>query len=85
MGPMKNIKKTIDTIKKTRERLGLPIGIMLDTKGPEIRIGKFKEATIELVDGDNFTLTTRDIIGDKTIVSVLYEGLPKDVKKAIGY
>ena len=74
-------KKTIDTIKKTREKLDLPIGIMLDTKGPEIRIGNFNEEEIKLAQGDSFTLTTRNIIGDKTIVSVLYEGLPKDVKK----
>ena len=40
-------KETIDIIKKTRERLDLPIGIMLDTKGPEIRIGNFKEEEIE--------------------------------------
>ncbi|NMB26800.1 MAG: pyruvate kinase, partial [Tissierellia bacterium] len=74
-------KETIDIIKKTRERLDLPIGIMLDTKGPEIRIGNFKEEEIELTEGDNFTLTTKDIIGDKTIVSVLYQDLPKDVKE----
>ena len=43
-------KETIDIIKKTRERLDLPIGIMLDTKGPEIRIGNFKEEEIELTE-----------------------------------
>ncbi len=60
--------------------MGLPIGIMLDTKGPEIRLGKFKE-DIELKDGDIFTLTTKDIMGDKTKVSVSYEGLPPWCKK----
>ena len=74
-------KKRIDSIKKLREELELPIGIMLDTKGPEIRIGTFKEEEIELEDGDIFTLTTRDIVGDKTQVHVSYEELPKDVKK----
>jgi pyruvate kinase len=74
-------KKRIDTIKKLREELDLPIGIMLDTKGPEIRIGSFGEEEIELKDGDSFTLTTRDIVGDKTQIHVSYEGLPKDVKK----
>ena len=73
-------KSRIDMVKKVREEMGLPIGIMLDTKGPEIRLGKFKE-DVELKDGAMFTLTTKDIIGDKTIVSVSYEGLPKDVKK----
>lgn len=72
-------KKRIDTIKKVREELNLPIGIMLDTKGPEIRLGDFEEGTIELEQGDIFTLTSRDILGDKTIVNVSYEGLPNDV------
>ncbi len=55
---------------------------MLDTKGPEIRLGDFKEGTIELEEGDLFTLTTRDILGDKSIVNISYEGLPpQDVKE----
>ncbi len=74
-------KKTIDNIKEVRDELDLPIGIMLDTKGPEIRLGNFKEGPIELNYGDKFTLTTRDILGDKTIVSQSYEDLPKDVQK----
>lgn len=74
-------KIRIDNIKKVRKELGLPIGIMLDTKGPEIRLGDFKEGTIELELGNIFTLTTRDILGDKEIVNVSYEGLPKDIEK----
>lgn len=74
-------KKRIDTIKKLREELDLPIAIMLDTKGPEIRIKTFKSGEVTLQTGDIFTLTTRDVEGDETIVSVSYEGLPKDVSK----
>lgn len=74
-------KKRIDNIKKVREQLKMPIGIMLDTKGPEIRLGDFKEGIIEIEEGDVFTLTTRDILGDKSIVSISYKGLPKDVNK----
>ena len=74
-------KNRIDTIKKVRKELNLPIAIMLDTKGPEIRLGDFKEGTIELEEGDLFTLTTRDILGDKSIVNISYEGLPQDVKE----
>jgi len=80
-GTYEEHKKRIDTIKKLRDELDLPIGIMLDTKGPEIRIGTFKEEEIELADGDSFTLTTREIVGDKTKVQVSYKGLPKDVTK----
>ncbi len=74
-------KNRIENIKKVREELKLPIGIMLDTKGPEIRLGNFKDESIEIEEGDIFTLTTRDILGDKTIVSVSYENLPSDLHK----
>jgi len=74
-------KKRIDIIKKLREELDLPIAIMLDTKGPEIRIKTFKNGEVTLQTGDIFTLTTREVEGDETIVSVSYEGLPKDVSK----
>lgn len=73
-------QKTIDNIKAVREELDLPIAIMLDTKGPEIRLGDFKDGPIEVKPGDEFTFTTRDILGDQNIVSISYEGLPKDVK-----
>ena len=79
-GTYEEHKKRIDTIKKIRDELDLPIAIMLDTKGPEIRLKKFKEGTVNLSDNDTFTLTTRDIVGDETIVAVSYEGLPQDVK-----
>ena len=57
----------------------LPIAIMLDTKGPEYRIGTFAAGHIELHDGDAFTFTTRPVEGDETIVSVNYAGLPHDL------
>ncbi len=72
-------KKKIDMIKEVRERLGLPIAIMLDTKGPEYRIGTFKDGKISLSDGDTFIFTTDDIVGDKTRVSVNYDGLANDL------
>ncbi len=74
-------KKRIDTIKKLREELDLPIAIMLDTRGPEIRLKYFKEGEVTLNAGDIFTLTTRDVEGDQNIVSVTYVGLSQDVKK----
>ncbi|WP_054251714.1 pyruvate kinase [Neofamilia massiliensis] len=70
----------IDRIRKVADKLGLSIAIMLDTKGPEIRLGDFKDGQIEVEIGDTFTLTTRDILGDKTIVSVSHQGLASDVK-----
>ncbi|MDD6527140.1 MAG: pyruvate kinase, partial [Oscillospiraceae bacterium] len=56
----------IKMIKKVRKKLGLPIAIMLDTKGPEYRIKTFKNGRVTLKDGDTFTFTTGDIIGDET-------------------
>lgn len=79
-GTYEEHQKTIDNIKEVRDEMGLPIAIMLDTKGPEIRIGEFKNDSFEIKQGDIFTLTTRDILGDETIVSVSYKDLPKDVK-----
>ncbi len=69
----------IDMIKRVRERLDMPIAIMLDTKGPEYRIKTFKNGKISLKSGDMFTLTTEDIIGDEKRVSVNYKGLTSDL------
>ena len=73
-------KARMDAVKAARKELGMPVGIMLDTKGPEIRTKTYKDGKIEIVEGQDFTLTTRDIEGDNTIVSITYEGLPQDVK-----
>ncbi len=65
----------IAMIKRIRERKKVPLPIMLDTKGPEFRIKTFADGKITLKDGDTFTFTTDDIIGDKNRVSVSFEGL----------
>lgn len=74
-GDLEQHGKMIALVKKVREELGLPIAIMLDTKGPEYRIGSFKDGRITLHDGDVFTFTTEDIDGDQNIVSVSYKGM----------
>ncbi len=78
-GSREEHQKKIDTIKKVRSALELPIAIMLDTKGPEFRIRTFQDGKITLRDGDPFTFTTRDIVGDQAQVSVSYAGLTKDL------
>ena len=69
----------IENLKKAREELGKPIALLMDTKGPEIRIKTFETEKIYLEQGAGFTLTTRDIIGNKEIVSVSYDRLPGDL------
>ena len=72
-------KARIDTIKSVREELSLPIAIMLDTKGPEYRIKTFEYGKITLAEGDSFTFTTDDVIGNRERVSVSYKDLCREL------
>lgn len=70
----------INTIKQVRSELGLPVAILLDTKGPEYRIKTFEKGKIVLKDGDLFTFTSDEIIGNDKRVSVNYKGLIHDLQ-----
>ncbi len=70
----------IKRIKKVREELNLPIAIMLDTKGPEFRIGTFKNGKVMLEEGSTFTFTTEEVEGDESIVSVSYKNLANELE-----
>lgn len=73
---------TAKTVQEVRKEMGMPIPLILDTKGPEIRTGVFKDnAFIQLELGATFTLTTDEIEGDQNRVSVSYKDLPKDLKE----
>lgn len=78
-GTHEDHQEKIDMIKRVREKLNMPIAIMLDTKGPEYRIGTFRNGKITLKDGDTFTFTTDEIEGDESIVSVSYKGLADEL------
>ena len=71
--------KAINLIKKVRDELELPVAILLDTKGPEYRIGTFENGKIQLSANDSFSFSTEDIIGNERAVSVNYKGLPKEM------
>ena len=71
--------KRIDMVKQLRDELHLPIAILIDTKGPEIRLGTFAGNKPELHAGDTFTLTTQQIEGDASRASISFAGLPADV------
>lgn len=69
----------IETLKKVRTKLGIPLPIMLDTKGPEYRLKTFANKKVMIKTGDKFTLTTDDIVGDETRVAVSYDRLPQEL------
>ena len=71
--------KRIDAVKECREVLSLPVAILLDTRGPEIRLKTFKDNKISLKEGDTFTLTTRDVEGTEKECAVSYDKLPQNV------
>ena len=71
----------ISRIKKVRRELDLPIAILLDTKGPEFRIGTFKNGKVMLEDGASFTFTTEEVEGDENIVSVSYKNLANELEE----
>ncbi|MBS4959671.1 MAG: pyruvate kinase [Clostridiales bacterium] len=71
----------INNLKEAREALHAPIPLILDTKGPEIRVKTFRDNQVYLKTGASFTLTTRDVEGDETQVSVTYVDLAKDLKE----
>ena len=79
-GDHESHKEVIETFRRVRDKLGKPAAIMLDTKGPEIRIGTFKDGPITLNEGDVFTLTTRTVEGDDREVSITYADLPAQLK-----
>ncbi len=78
-GTHEEAKERMDRIKRVREELDMPVAIMLDTKGPEIRLKSFKDGKATLVEGEKFTLYTYDVEGDNTGVSITYKELPKDI------
>jgi pyruvate kinase len=79
-GDFSTHKKVIDNLRAASVRTGRRLTIMADLSGPKMRIGKLTVEPVELKQDDTFTLTTDDIIGDNTRVSVSFKGLPKAVK-----
>lgn len=73
--------KTIDLFRKVRDHLGMPAAVMLDTKGPEIRIRDFEGGKAMLKNGDLFTLTTENVLGNAERASITYANLPGELKE----
>lgn len=73
--------KTIDLFRKVRDNLGLPAAVMLDTKGPEIRTRDFEGGKAMLKNGELFTLTTENVLGNAEKASITYANLPGELKE----
>jgi len=67
-------------VRKASDTTRRGVGIVADLQGPKIRLGRFAGGPVELDEGADFTITTRDILGDVKICSTTYDGLPGDVK-----
>lgn len=72
-------EKRFNVVRRLSDELGLHVATLLDTKGPEIRLREFENGSVTVNDGDEFTLTTRNIIGTEKECSVTFKELPKDV------
>ena len=79
-GPHEEQMGRLKMLRKLREELNRPVAALLDTKGPEIRLMEFASGKVELKNGQIFTLTTEEILGDEKRVSITYKNLPEDVK-----
>ena len=78
-GDYEEHKGRLDALRALAEEMDLPVAAMLDTKGPEIRLGVFANGSENLHAGQKFTLTTRELEGTNEICSVTYKDLPRDV------
>jgi pyruvate kinase len=78
-GDVEAHKASIEIVRQVSEEIGKHVGILLDIRGPKIRIGSFRNGSISLLEGQTFTLTTEDVEGDQTRVSVLYPSLVEDL------
>ncbi len=79
-GTHESHKKTIDMLKKLRKELGVPLPILLDTKGPEYRIRTFEGGKVELSDGDPFSFWCEERVGNSEGVSVSYPELCRELE-----
>ena len=78
-GTQESHLETFRVVSRVRSELHMPIATLLDTKGPEIRLKTFANGPVILKEGGQFTLTTREVPGDESIVSITHMNLPHDL------
>jgi pyruvate kinase len=79
-GAYEEHRKRYVAVRKASEDAGRAVGVLVDLQGPKIRVGRFANGPVQLVDGATFTITTRDVPGDVDVVSTTYTGLPHDAR-----
>lgn len=80
-GDYETHQRRYEQVVRLREELGLPIATLMDTRGPEIRLGKFvDDKPVTIHDGDTYVLTTEDVLCTAERGSVSFKNLPHDVK-----
>lgn len=82
-GTHESHKETIERFRKVRDEMGIAAAVLLDTKGPEIRIGEFENSPVILKTGDDFTLTIRDVVGTNSVVHVDYKHFAEEIKEGL--
>ena len=80
-GSYEEQKMKMMNVVRISEEMGKPVATLIDTKGPEIRLRTFEEGKVVLEEGQKFTLTTRDVVGTKDMVSVTYKNIVNDVAR----
>src|SRR4030042_2267771 len=80
-GTLEDHRTRTEQFKKIRDETGIPAGLLLDTRGPEIRIKQFANKEVDLAPGASFILTVDDVPGTEAVVSVTYEGFPRIVER----
>ncbi len=73
-------RQRLDQLKALRKKLDLPVAAMMDTRGPEVRLKTFRDGSVQLNEGDTFTLTSQEVEGDEHRVSITYRNLYQDVR-----
>ena len=79
-GTHEDHKRRIEQVRRCSEKLQMPVALLLDTKGPEIRTRDFENGKVELVDGQTFTLITEEVLGDQNRSTISYKNLYQDVQ-----
>lgn len=79
-GTLASHKKHMKMVRDASAKVGIPVALLLDTRGPEMRLGQFKKGTVELVEGQTFILTGRDVTGTEKQISINYTQLAKQLK-----